>query len=263
MDTEKGTAGGWGYVLILAAGLWVGCSPRTEIGEAGQAGTGGGTDSGGTAGSVTGGSGNGSEGGADSPVTPAEDCFELMTAYGPPPQLSPDNMVLASARRNTNTLLNYADEVVFDPPSWELGAMFPASDRSDDTSIQLPEELSQISENRGEVYITRPACRGRSAAGRTVRVYAWWRLDGAIGRTPIHGIALGTTDGESFADATEASPLDGSQETRPLNRRLPIVLEHSFSASDTTDAGDLVLKLWLLENFDFSSTLYINRVEWE
>lgn len=268
METAKGTVGGWGLVLAIAAGLWVGCSPRTEIGEEpdGRAGA---TDDGslggssGNTGGTTGGiSGNAGQGGSDM-LEPADGCFDLLTADGPPLQLGPGNQVLATARRSTNAILNYADEVVFAPPNWQLTANFPPSARSDDTNIQLPDELGQIPENVGEVHITRPACAGVSAAGRTLRVYAWWELGGAIVRTPTEGIALGTTDGESFADSTSASLVGDSQVTRALNTRSRIVLEHTFSASDDIDAGNVVLKLWLLENFELPTTLYVNRVQWE
>jgi hypothetical protein len=265
METGKGIVGRWGLVLTVAVGLWVGCSPRTEIGaaepegEAGASALGNASGSGGAA-DV---SDAGGQGGAPSTPATANRCFEPMTADDLAPRLGPNNQVFPSVRKSGETLLNYANNPVFAPPNWQLEAQFPASDRSDDTGIQLPNELSAISENLGEVHVTRPECQGLSAAGRTLRVYAWWKLGGAIGRTPTEGITLGTTDGESFADSTIASLVGGSEQTRPLNTLDPIVLEHTFSATDQTDAGDVVLKLWLLETFAFPSTLYINRVEWE
>jgi hypothetical protein len=170
--------------------------------------------------------------------------------------------VFPAGLQNLDTLLNYADEVVFEGPTWEFDATFPASEHSDD-ALQLPDELSEVPENLGEIYITRPQCRGLSAAGRTVRVSAWWKLGGAIVRTPAEGITLGTTAGESFADSSQVALVDGPEETRPLNTLRPIVLKHTFPASDETDAGDVVLKLWLLETFPFPSALYIDSVEWE
>jgi hypothetical protein len=273
MKSAKRTMGGWGLVLTVVAGYWVGCSPRVEIGEAEPDGAAGAPDNGNMGGSAgssaagTGVAGSGSGGKAGSSgLGPADGdgCFDRMTAAGSPlPKLGPNNRVFPVGRQDTSTLLNYAEQVVFDPPNWELNANFPPSASSDDTEIQLPDELSEVPENLGEIHITRPQCKGLLAAGRTVRVHVWWKLGGAIVRTPTEGIALGTTDGASFADSTQANLVGDDQYTMPLNTLNPLVLEHTFPASDTTDAGDLVLKLWLLESFAFPSTLYINRVEWE
>lgn len=270
---ENGTriVGGWGGVVALAAALWVGCAPRTEIGEAegsGDAGAGGTNDPGGSSGSVAQVAGGGSSGSA-AEVTGggeppgSEGCFAPMTAANSPlPQLGPNNQVFRPARQNATTVLNYAEQVVFDPPNWEIIANFPSSDRSDDATIQLPDALGEIPANLGEIHVTRQECRGLSAAGRTLRVYAWWKLGGAIGRTPTEGITLGTSEGQSFADATTTA-IVGAEGPRPLNTLDPIVLEHTFSSTDETDAGDLVLKLWLIESYDLPTTLYVDRVEWE
>jgi len=268
MENGKGIVGGWGLVLTLATTLWAGCAPRTEIGDAEPDGQAGASDSnnegssGGSSGSA--GSGGSSGSGGSGAASPVLDCFDPMTADDSALlELGPNNRVFPSVRRNTSTLMNYASQVVFDPTNWELNANFPPSADSDDTMLQLPEDLGQISENVGEVRITRPQCNGRSAAGRTVRVHAWWKLGGAIIRTPTEGIVLGTAEGESFADSGKVAMVGSSDQTRPLNSLSPLVLEHTFGATDEIDAGDLVLKLWLLETFDFPSTLYINRIEWE
>ncbi|MES1186583.1 MAG: hypothetical protein ABUL60_22410 [Myxococcales bacterium] len=258
--------GGWGGAVALAALLWVGCAPRTEIGEAEGSGGSGASPSNDTGGitASTGGEMSGHDEGGATAVEPdpAVDCFAALTAVDALP-LGPNNRVLSPGRRNNGVVLNYEDQVVFDPPNWAFNAVFPKSARSDDASLQLPEELGEVPANTGEVYITRPACRGQTPTGRTVRVHVLWKLDGAIIRTPLEGIALGTTDGTWFADATRSSPVDAPEDERPLNSLTPLVLEHTFTATDTMDAGDLVLKLWLLESFQFPSTLYINRIEWE
>lgn len=285
MENVTRSVGVWGVGLALAAGLWAGCAPRTEIAEPGgqagasevddgngTAGTGGSAGTAGTAGSA--GSSDNPEGGVGSSAGSAgmggandalpADCFDVMTADDSALLvLGPNNEVFPSVRKSTQPLVNYASQVVFDPSNWELNANFPPSNDSDDATLQLPEELNEVADNVGEVRITRPECRGLSAAGRTVRVYAWWKLGGAIVRTPTEGIVLGTTGGEWFEDSGKSVIVGGSEQTRPLNSLSPLVLEHTFPASDETDAGDLVLKLWLLEAFEFPSTLYINRIEWE
>jgi hypothetical protein len=265
-DMKTGTriVGGWGGALAVVAALSVGCAPRTEIGEAeasGGAGAGDSSDVGGSSGSAA----EVTDAGGAGIVEPqgSGGCFALMTAANSSlPKLGPNNQVFRPARQNMTTVLNYADQVVFDPPNWEIIANFPANDRSDDATIQLPDALSEIGANLGEIHVTREECRGSSAAGHTVRVYAWWKLEGAIGRTPTEGITLGTAEGESFADTTTTA-IVGAEGPRPLNTLNPIVLEHTFSSTDDTDAGDLVLKLWLIETFDFPTTLYVDRVEWE
>src|SRR6188768_2988013 len=116
METAKGIVGR-GIALALAAGLWVGCSPRTEIGEAEPDAQAGASDDGnvggssGSGGSTTGGvAGKAGQGGSDM-FEPADGCFDALTANGSGlPKLGPNNQVFPSVRQNNDPLLNYADQ---------------------------------------------------------------------------------------------------------------------------------------------------------
>jgi hypothetical protein len=196
---------------------------------------------------------------------PAPNCFTAFDASSGASalRLGADNVVLTEPRVHSGSLMNYADQVVFDTPTWEINANFPpAGNIADDLSIMLPAELSTIPDNVGELRVTRAECKGVSAVGHTLRVSVWWKLGGAIVRAPTEGIALGSKNG-SFPDTTKAAIVGTASETRPLNSLNPLLLKHTFDATDGPDAGDVFLRLWLLETFEFPSTLYVNRIAWD
>lgn len=242
-----------------------GCAPRTEIGDS----TGGAAGMAGSAGSPAGSGGStadpggrgGTAGSAGAPPAPAG-CFDVFEpADGESLELGPGNAVFPEPILLKGSLRNYAAQPVFTTPSWQLNANFPTSDAAYDTELDLPAELESVAANVGEVYVARSICDNQTVAGRTVRVHAYWQLDGAIGASPTEGISLGLSDGTWFEDATIAYTRGEPDDQRPLNTLNALVLEHTFD--EDVDAEELVLRLWLLDDFNFPSTLYVNRVEWE
>lgn len=255
VDEQGGSSGSGGGYAGSGSGY-----PKGGAGVAGTSsdmhgGTGGTVPSGGIAG--TGGSG------------PGYGCFEYLIDVdsGDPLRLGPNNAVLGEVRERSGPILNYADQTVFSN-AFQMDANFPSAESgvvSDDT-LSFPDQLADVADNVGEIQVTRASCDGVSAAGHTLRVYAWWELNGAIGRSPTEGIALGAdVDGTRiwFEDATRAFVIGEPDETRPLNTLGPIVLEHTFDEDEDVDAGQLFLSVWLLEDFIFPSTFYVQRVVWD
>ena len=197
------------------------------------------------------------------PTPPAPTCFDPYTpATAASLQLGIGNKTIQSAQLITSPVKNYAGQTVFNTNSWQLSANFPTSPDAEDRSIDLPTELSKVAANVGVLRITSPTCKGELVSGRTVRVYAYWALTGAIGAWPTHGISLGATDGTWLEDATAAFVRDDPMDNRQINTLNERVLEHTFDANDPRRAADLVLRVWLLDTYEFASTLYVNRVEW-
>jgi hypothetical protein len=286
--TYKGIA--WGLGGMACLGLTLACSGTRlnnvgdVTGEAGSDASGGstidpegpeagaGVGAGGNQGTGNQGSGaTGSDAGAPNPPNeggaPSRACFNDFLHGMGSLQLGPNNAVFGVPRDPTETIENYAGQQVF-PDAFEILANFPPADGAlvTNTDVSFPLQLATIADNVGEIRLTREVCKGEPAAGRTIQIQAFWKLNGAIGRSPTEGLALGAdVDGERvyFEDATKAFVIGEPDHTRPLNTLAPLVLEHTFTEEENVDAGELFLNVWLIEDFVFPSTFYVYSVTWD
>jgi hypothetical protein len=267
----RNRAAHWGFLTTLPLLILIGCGGVKTNDNASNLGPSAATGSPGSS-TTTGNPGSGTTTGNPSSSTttdpnsaPPPNCFTAFDAGGGASalKLGPGNVVFPEPRLHMGPLMNYADQIVFDTPTWEMNANFaPAVAAADDPSLMLPVALSSVARNVGELHITRAECKGVSAVGRTLRVSVWWKLGGAIVRTPTEGVALGSTNA-SFPDAINAAVVGAADNARPLNSLNPLVLKHTFDETDGQDAGEVFLRLWLLETFEFPSTFYVNRVVWD
>jgi hypothetical protein len=256
---------------------WVCCSdgfcardPRSCSSTAGAPGEGGSGDS-----SAEGGSGDssaegGSSGdsfsggdggtGAASPECPGSVDFETNSAESL--ALGPHNRVFLAPSIAPDPVQNYDDQVVFPGPTLSLLAKFP------EASSDAPEDPSAgaaLEPWLGELSLLPEGCEPGSLTGKTVRVRLLWNLDGAIVGAPPHGVFLGSyVDGEPvyYPDASQVQlgheRTGMATGTRALNTLNPIVLTHTF----TEDEDSAYLRVYLLEDFEIETTVYVESVTW-
>ena len=266
-----------------------GGSTQRHVGSAGSVGDSGGSGGSDThpadaAGSSSGGyfdvGGTGGYGGSDIPAAmsaagaagaPAG-CFDRLNASNAGFDnlaLGPQNAVFLDTHFANADVKNYADQLVFPgAAAWEAYANFPAvgHELAIDTTISLPADISRAPASLGQLYVTRQACQGIPAGGRTLKVQVWWKLGGAIGHVPTEGMALGAIVKNKtvwYDDTIDAFVSGGADANRPLNTLNRITLTHAFADGDMTDAGKIVVGLWLLEEYVLPTSFYIGDVEWE
>lgn len=250
------------YVCAGSAGAFQDTA-GSSYGGAGTAGTN-------TAGTSYGGSGTGGTGlyGASGAPT---DCFAPMTDYWEqPPTTADQNQVFLETRNvMADTAKNSADQPIFTTQLWisQAYANFPVSAAATDAAILLPSQLSQVAPNLGQLYVTRPDCDGKPAAGHKLTVEFWWKLGGVSVELPTHGVSLGAVSNKGkavwFEDSAKTYVTGEAQSKRALNTLGKLKVEHTFAEDDATDAGKLTLGVWLLPDTEVASTFYIGSIKWD
>jgi len=223
-------------VCLVAAG----CGGATGLGPAGAAGA------------------SGSAGAAGASACPSVIDFQDGSTHGL--ALGARNTVFAAPRLAPGGATNDQGAAVFARPVLALPATFPQV-RTDTPSV-------------GEVSILPAGCPTTGLAGRTVTVELYWKLDGAIGSVPTHGVSLGTSTSAGgraldFSDASivfEGADLcpsgDASCGLRTLGTASALKLIHVFSD------GDAVSGLFLravMESFEapIATTVYVGSIGWD
>jgi hypothetical protein len=199
------------------------------------------------------------------------DCFAPINSYWEqPPPIADQNTVFIDAHTvMPETAKNTAEQQIFTNQTWivEAYANFPASAAAPSTTLDLPGELSQVSANLGQLYLTRPSCSGKPAGGHKLTVEFWWKLGGAITAFPTHGVALGAVaqNGQTswFDDSAKKYTVGAPQTDRLMNTLGRLKVEHTFAEDDETDAGKIALGVWLLPDTEFASTFYVGNVKWD
>jgi hypothetical protein len=172
----------------------------------------------------------------------------------------PGNQVFLDPAVETAPVSNYESQVVFRNPSLSAVADFESTASS-----------------RAELALLPAGCRPGSLEGRTVHVKLIWRLNGAIGLVPSHGVSLGTYAGgraTTFSDANLACTSDPNAPgnvpdsgcaPRTLNTLNPLVLTHTFKAGESA-ANGLFLRVDLQstpQTGPIPTTVYVSSVTWD
>jgi hypothetical protein len=175
--------------------------------------------------------------------------------------LGPHNHTFASPAVVPGPVTNYADQTVFQGPALSVLANFsqaPSSALGVD-----PTSGTALDPWLGELSLIPGGCQPASLDGRTVRVRLLWRLNGAIGTVPGHGIFLGSyANGApvAYADAAIASPNDAANDSmRTLNTLNPVELTHTFGAGE----DNAWLRMYLVgSEGEIPTTVYIESITW-
>jgi hypothetical protein len=214
---------------------------------------------------LAGASGEGGDGGTAATLEcPRSTTFRGGDAESLP--LGPHNRVFLEPLIEPGPVENYAGQTVFSGPALSLVANFPKATTSalglnPSSGVALDPWLAELS-------LLPEDCDPASLTGKTVSVRVLWRLGGAIGSVPAHGVYLGSyVNGEPVAyddssislGSQGGSPGSGAG-TRTLNSLNPIVLTHTF----TGDEDSAYLRMYLLEPLgELPTTVYVGGVSWE
>lgn len=228
----------------------------------GMGGGAGGRDGGGGRSGAAGGAGGrggGGSGGRGCPATiTLTDGMMGGIAFGP------NNHGFTNLSVDANAVTNYSGQVVFDTPSLSMNANFAIAPSN---ALALdPSSGAALDPWLGEVALLPAGCAPASLAGQRVRVRVLWRLGGAIGGVPGHGVFLGTSQGgapTSYADATVAFPTGAKDgPTRTVNSLDAVELTHTFAAGEDASEGVFLRAYLLEENYQLPTTFYIGSIEW-
>lgn len=175
--------------------------------------------------------------------------------------LGPHNHTFASPAVVPGPVTNYADQTIFPGPALSVLANFSKAPSS--ALDVTPMSGTALDPWLGELSLIPAGCQPASLDGRTVRVRLLWRLNGAIGTVPGHGIFLGSYASGApvaYADAALASPNAATDDsTRTLNSLNPIEVTHTFTAGE----DNAWLRMYLVgSEGEIPTTVYIESITW-
>jgi hypothetical protein len=152
--------------------------------------------------------------------------------------------------------MNYAMQTVFPRPTLSMPADFaiaPASVKPDPSSgVALDPWLAELA-------LLPAGCQPASLFGHAVTVRLLWRLDGAIGNVPGHGVFLGSySNGEPVAYADARATTD-----RTLNTLTPITLTHKFADPAEPIEGIFFRAYLLGSDSDTPTTIHVDSITWQ
>jgi hypothetical protein len=152
--------------------------------------------------------------------------------------------------------VNYAMQTVFARPTLSMPADFaiaPASVKADPSSgVELDPWLAELA-------LLPTGCSPASLLGHTVTVRLLWRLDGAIGNVPGHGVYLGTYLQGAPVAYTDARVTT----TRTLNTLTPITLTRQFTDSADGIEGVFFRAYLLGGDGDTPTTIHVDSITWQ
>ncbi len=258
-----GHAGAGGAAGSAGAGA-AGAAGSAGAGAAGVAGSAGGA--GGAGGHAGGAGGQAGGAGAAGRGCPASLDFHDTTGGL---QLGPHNHVFVDPMIDTQPVKNYASQVIFAGPTLSIVANFPKDpnigfDGGAKTDI-VPDAAaldagSALDPWLGELSLLPAGCAPSSLAGKSVEVRLLWVLNGAIGTSPLHTVALGTIRNGAevqYADAQLVYP-----STRSLNTLTPVVLTHTF-VDPQDGSGGLFLRIYVADPIEqIPTTVYLDAITW-
>lgn len=212
--------------------------------------------------------------GGDSPTqSAADECFAPgnLVRDGDLLELGPQNEVLLDVHTPMEKPRNSADQLVFYPGAWvwEAYANFPALDyQLLVPTPSLPADLDRMPQALAQFYVARRSCEHIPAAGHTLTMKVWWKTGLARQGFPAHGFALGAYDPEQasttwFDDATETVANGAPAGERRIDTYNSFTLRHSFPEGDPTDAGEIVVGLWVADQTEFPSSFYVGEIQWD
>jgi len=227
-------------------------------GVGGFGGVGGTGGFGGGAGNGGGGGIGGSAGGGGAMSCPASVDFQDGTLGGL--AVGPHNHVFLNPTVVPGPVTNYASQTIFPGPALSLIADFPKA--SDSQPVLGPMSGTSLDPWLAELSLVSTGCSPTSLTGRTVTVRLLWRLGGAIGSVPNHGVFLGSYAGVvpvAFGDAAFVNPAGSDTSMRTLNTLNPVELHHTF----TGDEQNAYLRMYLDdENSELPTTVFVESVQW-
>jgi hypothetical protein len=241
------------------------CCPGKNVCERDQASCGGGAGAGGAGGGGVGGTagvggrGGGGTGGVSPLACPRTVDFSNGAATATTLALGPHNHVFQNPTIDPGPIKNYADQSIFPDGALSMIANFPILEGATspiDSSGNARESWL------GELSLVPAGCTPATLAGLTVRVRVHWRLGGAIGWVPPHGIYLGTYSPSgapvAYGDASLNYDMVTDSGTRTLNELNPIELTHTFTGTETS----AYLRMYLADSFEFPTTVFVESVVW-
>ena len=231
-------------------------------GSGGKGGIGGGGGVGGTGGvggiGGIGGASAGGGAGGDAASCPASVDFQDGTPGGL--AVGPHNHVFLNPTVVPGPVMNYESQPILPGPALSLIANF--SKAPDNQPALGPTSGTTLDPWLGELSLVPAGCSPTSLKGRTVTVQLLWRLDGAIGTVPNHGVFLGSyANGVpvAFGDTALVNPAGTDTSMRTLNTLNPMELVHTF----TGDERDAYLRMYLDdEDGQIPTTVFVGSVRW-